>query len=439
MPMRNLCCGLTVLLAACAPPEVTPRTIAPEFHNLGAVNVTRDELCARGNADAIADALCAVPRAPIDSLDALRGVVGLRDDDLVHSGQAMVTHSTSLFGRHVTPINPRMIFFHFSPASGFIAPNALAFTRGSPLVELVTADRVTGDLRFYLVRFEPACGDHCTLAEQLTPAIEKGWTNVWFSEDRELENTTLDCLHCHQPSGPGTPKMLRIHELRRPWTHWADVGANSPVGAGLLGEFKASRPSFEGYAAQSMATLQPIPADLEQLMDDDGFANQPQLFDSDGIAADPGLWKSLYQRSLDARQMPVPVPDLHATDPDRQAAASQRYLEVANGQRPASELLDTRAIMTVDSERKVRVRPHQGAGGRDVIVEVCGACHNSTLNQNISRARFNVDRLEEQKSGENAIAITRLKLPATDPLHMPPEMSGELTEDEIEAAVSALK
>lgn len=416
------------------PPQLEP---TPEFRDLGKVSVSRSDLCARLNQDVIADALCADPRQPIDSVLALRRLLGLAEVG-VFTKHAAVTHSTSLFGRHVTPLNPRVIYFRGNSADGDRSPlTALALTRGAPLIELVARDRATQDLRFYLLRFEPACGDGCTLAQKITSAAESGWRDVWFAEDSELENTELDCLRCHQPRGPGTPKMLRMNELRRPWTHWMADHLRDETGAELEADHRGAH---HHEALMNSDGFHPDPLALEALLDGEGFSDQPHEFDSLQIEQRPEVWDGLYAKSVEARAMPVPVRPLRATDADRQALAQQRYLEVTKGERPESQLIDTRHLNSVDAERSARVRPSAGASGEQIIVELCGACHNSTLNQNISRARFDVDRLAEQRaSGENAVAIGRLELEPTDPLHMPPQMSGELTDDERARAIAALR
>ena len=52
-------------------------------------------------------------------------------------------------------------------------------------------------------------------------------------EDRDLANTLFDCLHCHQPDGPQSRKLLRMQERRLPWTHWFRNNKNEPGGETL--------------------------------------------------------------------------------------------------------------------------------------------------------------------------------------------------------------
>jgi hypothetical protein len=62
---------------------------------------------------------------------------------------------------------------------------------------------------------------------------------------------------------------------------------------------------------------------------------------------------------------------------------------------------------------------------------MCHGSHNSRLDQTISRARFNVDTLDDLPRDEKDTAIERIRLPANDPCKMPPPIESELSLDEI--------
>ena len=57
---------------------------------------------------------------------------------------------------------------------------------------------------------------------------------------------------------------------------------------------------------------------------------------------------------------------------------------------------------------------------RDLLEQACGPCHNERLDQTLSRARFNIDRMS---ADEKQIAIQRLQLPSHHNLAVPPATS----------------
>ena len=73
----------------------------------------------------------------------------------------------------------------------------------------------------------------------LTPAVERDWTEVTPYAEEDVENTVLDCRPCHQPAGPGTPKLLRMQEIATPWTHW--FFRSSEGGRALLADYLAAK------------------------------------------------------------------------------------------------------------------------------------------------------------------------------------------------------
>jgi len=102
---------------------------------------------------------------------------------------------------------------------GFIT---MGFVRGEQFAEIIVSDRTTRELFFFLVAFQKACNatNSCTNGDLLTPAVESGWTSFTLYDEVDLQNTIVDCLHCHQTQGPGTQKILRMQELQNPWTHF---------------------------------------------------------------------------------------------------------------------------------------------------------------------------------------------------------------------------
>jgi mono/diheme cytochrome c family protein len=60
-----------------------------------------------------------------------------------------------------------------------------------------------------------------------------------------------------------------------------------------------------------------------------------------------------------------------------------------------------------------------GMDAQSILTQACSQCHNDRLDQSLSRAHFNVD-LSKVSRGEKDAAITRLRLPGTNPRAMPP-------------------
>ena len=165
----------------------------------------------------------------ITSLHDLQAAFGLEPERLGGvSGSALAGHSTSLTTRSVSAINPRAILFRLVvPLTDESVPPielvALAFTRGEQFVELVRDRDRRASCASTWSRFEQACNERaagCTPGDLLTEAIERDWREVTLYDEAVLENTVLDCATCHQPDGPGTPKILRMQEFEAPWTHW---------------------------------------------------------------------------------------------------------------------------------------------------------------------------------------------------------------------------
>ena len=54
-------------------------------------------------------------------------------------------------------------------------------------------------------------------------------------------------------------------------------------------------------------------------------------------------------------------------------------------------------------------RPNAGATGNEIFVQLCQGCHNSRLDQSLSRARFNVEQLAQMSADELAAATAELE------------------------------
>ncbi len=392
-------------------------------------------LCQRGYDDAVSRALCATPAPLVSDLRALQRAVGFDPDLEGPTTVALTSHSTSLVARVVSPLNPRLVMLKRGVARqkdpDFVV---LAFTRGERFAELAARDRRSGELRFFLVRFETAAG-----VDPFTEAVERGWSNVTVAADDTLGNTPVDCNRCHQPNGPGTPKLLRMQELRFPWTHWLGRQPFNPKGRQLLADFTGIRAPTEQYGGVPVQTIAAsvAPEALEGLVEDEGYAAQPNEFDSATIAAElaesgkSATWEAIAREAAEGRALAVPYFALSATDPAKQAAAGAAYA--------AGAPFDFRTLLTVEAERAMRIRPRENATGREILVQLCGGCHHAKLDPRLSRARFDVGQLDAMSRGEKLLAISRMTLPADNPGLMPPAIEGELTADERVRAIAELE
>lgn len=429
-------------------------------------------LCARKHADLVAQHLCS-PTAPrITSITDLQHAVGLFDGPQPPDF-ALVGNSTSLVVREVSAINPRAIIFTapsgqptnqtndgtFVQDPGFVA---MGFARGSQLVELVAHDPQADALDFYLVRFTQDCNGSssgCAPGDLLTPAVEKNWRSVTVYEDEDVKDTVFDCRHCHQPNGPGTRKMLRMQERRAPWTHWFRNNANQPGGVALVQDFQAAHGTHEDYAgipAELIDTPRSDPLVLEALIDNNSVSPQPNEFNTGRIeqqvvASNPAepeqnmpmgqssTWQQIYDFAAGGNAIPVPYHDVKVSDPAKLAQLSAAYRSFVDGTLAADKLPDIRDVLLDAALPDMGLRPRAGADAVGILQQMCQRCHNDTLDQTISRARFDVTKIDQMSRAEKDAAIGRLSAPASSPMLMPPARFGSLSPEEIQTVVDFLK
>ena len=436
------------------------------------------QLAAQNAQNVVRDAFCGGAAPNINGLADLQASLGLAFTNPNATGRrnngrqgnpafTLVGHSSSLVARLTNPINPRALIFTppngRNPTPGFIV---MGFVRGDQFAELAVADRVTNEVSFFLVTFKNACNltNSCTIGELLTPAVETNWVDYTVYSQADLANTVFDCLQCHQTGGPGTGTILRMQELANPWTHF--FRANRQGGAVLLNAFTAARGTNEAYAGIPAALIDASdPALLENLVRGNGFGNQPNRFNSGRIQnqvnqtpgqpannAVPGTsteWQRIYNATVTGQFIATPYHDVLVTDPAKLQAATNAYQSFLNGTLAASALPDLRDIFLDAALPEIGFRVMAGLDGQQIITQACTQCHNSQLNQTISRARFNVDlnAMSDTRGGiltgaardaEIDLAITRLGLPAEDVRKMPPELFKTLDASEIASATSYL-
>jgi hypothetical protein len=335
--------------------------------------------------------------------------------------------------------------------TGALKPNpsyvAVAFTRGDQAIELLAKDPTTGDIRFFFLKYEQACNSApggCTSGDLYTPAVESSFTSWSLYDDQDLKDTTIDCLQCHQPGGPTTPRILRQQELQRPWQHWM---YNDTINvAPLRTDFHAAHGTTEAYGGIPGPAIDA--GDVQQLeafVENNGFMTQPNEFQGKTIAAELAAtgssptWQSLYQGSENGQFIPVPYFGSSATDPTKVSALIQQYQAVAAGTLPASTLGDMSDVFTDAAERAMTHKPALGLSGSEILVQVCQQCHNSHLDPTISRSLFDVEHLDSMSRAEKDEAIRRINLPADSCSHMPPTRFRDLDANEISLVQTELQ
>jgi len=387
-------------------------------------------------------------------------------------GYAIQGHSSSLVGRFVSPINPRVILFRGTGATAI----AVGFVRGEQLSEIAVRN-ADGSTDLFIAAFKQACNSApggCTPADTLTPKVETNWTSFTLYDDEDLKNTIVDCRHCHQPDGPSTPKVLRMQELQNPWTHWFRTNGNQPDDGVLIRQYQAAHGTAETYGGiPGNAVAGSDPADLETFLRNNGFANepnnrQPNQFLTGAIAAEMGdqgrtatgrntalrvydeanckmdktknspspsaTWDALmynFMNHTDAckplvangdtagtaktrRFIPPPYLRPFVADPGLLDKYTKQYQAFLAGTLDMSKFEDHREIFPADpkvtSQIGFAVDPDYGP--EDILKLACSQCHHSDLDQSLSRAKFNALDFSKMPNlnQELDIAIARVKL-----------------------------
>jgi hypothetical protein len=410
------------------------------------------DLCAKGYGDMISAKFCAGGAPPsITSIKELEQLLGLAmvpnpNNDPALNTNVRVTltgHSTGLGLRNVTPLTPRA--FLMTPPNT-TAPNptyqVIAFSRGEPFVELVANDPNANTLRFFLIRFHPACeATGCTHADLLTPTIESGWTDYTIYDDATIKNTTLDCLNCHQPGGPSTQKILRMQELANPWAHWFYI--EHQPNSDTMNDFHLAH-GTEDYAGIPMDRINPSrPISLQRLVSNNGFLAQPNAFDTTKIETEiatsgsSATWDAMYAKTVAGQQIPTPYFTVQ-TDPAKVAPMITAYQQTMAGTLPRDQMPNIADTFLDSALPDMSIRPAAGLDGKGILVHMCQMCHNDKLDQSVTRARFDVTKLSALSRMEKDEAIRRLQLPEADAKHMPPARFHMLSDAERDLAIAEL-
>lgn len=460
------------------PTIVAPHPAADLFASLPTGDEQLARLCKRGHRDRISKVFCADAPPEVTSLVELMQALGIAyvkpklhvteniSGNGVQGNPAFVFmgHTTSLTARLVSPINPRAIVFT-PPAnkgiSAYLTPDqfvstpdfvAMAFTRGEQIVELVDRDPKTQDLRFFVVRFEQACNERkegCESYELFTPAIERDWTRVTLYDDTDLENTPADCNVCHQPDGHGKKRVLLMQARRTPWTHF--FRRNRDGGLENYKNYRLAHEEAEAYGGIPGSEIHfSDPAQLEGLVENEGFIKQPIVLHAEAIEREivekeltdkPELslaWQLEYKRALKGEIPGVGFPTVGFFDSDRLRRAARAYRAVLAGRAKRDQFPYLGDMHRPEILFRVNLAPKPGVTGHKILLNTCRRCHNSRLNPKLSRARFDVDKLEKLPIAVLKRARERLVLPIDDPKRMPPARFGRLSVEEIERVTAVL-
>ncbi|MBX3229072.1 MAG: hypothetical protein KF837_17245 [Labilithrix sp.] len=444
------------------PARETPASETPDNGRAG--------VCGEGD-DAVLDVLCG--DAKPTSLLELRERLGLVGEDRSHLLGAIAS-TTSLAVRTVSEANPRVIFYGSDARSRSVY---LAFARGAAVVELAAADRRTGELTFYLVRFEPRSGPDSLFL----PAMESDWTNVTFARDEDLEDTASDCLGCHRPDGPGTKKRVIFREDEQPWLHWigdktyaSSAGSCTPEdcpsrdydpramrdpGVAVAEAFASVHPLDETYASVPVRELITHRYyGLHNLLEQDGLSRDAGDFFRTATvveevnASAPGqpflnvpigvspTWDANRAASLRERAvLPFPYHDAKASDPARLADYAEKYRAIVAGEASAATLPSARELLLPEARRALLVEMEPDLSGDEVLARACSQCHNEGVRSGLRRSGFDARHPDRASRAMKDAAIARMRLPADDPSHMPPAVFRDLDDASRDAAIARLE
>jgi hypothetical protein len=232
-----------------------------------------------------------------------------------------------------------------------------------------------------------------------------------------------------------------MQELQNPWAHWFYPERAETLA--IVQAFQTAHGS-ESYAGVPSGNILPSrPAALTQLVQNNGFATQPNVFDTNKINSELAAggasptWAQLYARSVSGLEIAVPY-YTNAFDPAKLQAMIAAYQAATTGSAPASQMPDVSDVLADTALADMSIRPKPGLDGRGILVHMCQMCHNARLDQTQSRARFNVEQLDQMSRAERDVAIARLQLPDNDRHLMPPRRFRELGAAERQLVIDEL-
>jgi mono/diheme cytochrome c family protein len=136
----------------------------------------------------------------------------------------------------------------------------------------------------------------------------------------------------------------------------------------------------------------------------------------------------------------MPYFEPRVSDATKQAQLTAAYQRFRNGELDAEELPDFADIFPDDPQVRAEIglQTEPGAKPADTLIQACATCHNDVLDQNTSRARFNValGRMSREKLD---LAIARLEAPRDAAGAMPPPGRRQIADDDRAALVAYLR
>ena len=366
-------------------------------------------------------------------------------------------HSSSLVTHFTSAINPRAIIFTPPSSTGRVNTPAAArelrrdglrARRAVRRADLERPDRERRRRRSQLLpvplQRSPATArpPAAPSIDLLTPKIESGFSDYSLYQDVDIKNTIFDCLQCHQTAGPGTTKILRQQELQNPWGHF--FRNNRSNGQALLADYAAAHPVTEAYGGiPGAAITNSDPAQLEGLVENQGFQKQPNEFITNKILdlGPTATWTGSLQQLDDVgRTSRSPYHENRVTDPTKLATATTAYTAAMAGT-PLS--MDIRDVFLDSAAQDMTFRPNASlvaAGdGAGIMKQICQQCHNPSLDQTQTRAKFDVTKLATMSREEKDKAILRLGLEPTAFRRMPPPRFRGLSADEVAIVTAELQ
>jgi hypothetical protein len=137
--------------------------------------------------------------------------------------------------------------------------------------------------------------------------------------------------------------------------------------------------------------------------------------------------------------IPMPYHEIRVHDMKKVAVAAKSYQDAVSGAIPRAKMVDLRDVFDDKGLADMGFVPQPNLDGRGVMRAICQHCHNSKLDQTISRARFDVTKLDTMSRAEKDLAIARISLPADSPQLMPPRLFATLPEAARAAVIADLK
>jgi hypothetical protein len=136
--------------------------------------------------------------------------------------------------------------------------------------------------------------------------------------------------------------------------------------------------------------------------------------------------------------MAAPYFDGHITDPAAVATATQAYVDFIAGNIPVDQAPDMSDVLLTEAYPYMSFAPAPGLDARGILTHMCKHCHNSSLDQTITRALFNAENLDAVPQAIKNEAIRRLQLPDDDIQKMPPVRFHTLSDAEIDLVIDEL-